>query len=91
MIKKEIAKLANPKIAEHSQRFFKTGKGEYGYGDIFVGVRVPELRKLAKKYIDLSLTEAKKLIKSKIHEERLTGLLILMNKYQKSKDEAEKK
>jgi len=89
-IKKELATLANPKIAEHSQRFFKTGKGEYGYGDVFIGVRVPELRKLAKKYIDLNYTETKKLIKSKIHEERLTGLLILMNKYQKSNNEAEK-
>ena len=89
-IKKEMAKMANSKIAEHSQRCFKTAKGEYGYGDIFIGIRVPELRKLAKNYIDLSLIETKKLIKSKIHEERLTGLLILMNKYQKSKDEAEK-
>ena len=89
-IKKELAALANPKIAEHSQRFFKTGKGEYGYGDVFIGIRVPELRKLAKKYIDLNFTETKKLIKSKVHEERLTGLLILMNKYQKSKDEAKK-
>lgn len=89
-VKKELASLANSEIAEHSQRFFKTGKGEYGYGDVFIGVRVPELRKLAKKHIDLSFADTKKLIKSKIHEERLTGLLILMNKYQKSKDEAEK-
>jgi len=90
LITKEMRKLANPKIAEHSQRFFKTAKGEYGHGDIFIGIRVPELRKLAKKYVDLSIIDLKKLIKSKFHEERLTGLLILVNKYQSAKEESER-
>ncbi len=90
LITKEMRKLANSKIAEHSQRFFKTAKGEYGEGDVFIGIRVPELRKLAKKYIELSITDLKKLVKSKIHEERLTGLLILVNKYKSAKVEQER-
>ena len=89
-IQKEMKRLANAKYASHSQRFFKTGKGEYGYGDVFIGIRVPEIRKLAKKYIDLSVVEVKKLIKSKIHEERLVGLLILLNQYKRAKEDAEK-
>jgi 3-methyladenine DNA glycosylase AlkD len=90
LIQKELKTLANPKIAEHSQRFFKTGKGEYGFGDVFIGVRVPELRILAKKYINLGFSDVKKLIKSKIHEERLTGLLILVYKYKSTKEDIEK-
>ncbi len=89
-IQQELSKLANPAIAEHSQRFFKTAKGEYGYGDVFIGIRVPELRKLAKKYVDLGFPDVEKLIKSKIHEERLTGLIILVNKYKAAKDENER-
>ena len=61
--------------------FFKTGKGEYGEGDVFIGVIVPDIRQIAKKYIDLPLTEVKKIIKSKIHEERLLSLIILVEKY----------
>ncbi len=89
-IQKEMGKLANSEIAEHSQRFFKTDKGEYGYGDIFIGIRVPVLRTLAKKYSDLGFSDIKNLIKSKIHEERLTGLLILVNKYKSTKEESER-
>ena len=91
LITKEMAKLANPKIAEHSQRFFKTAKGQYGYGDKFIGIRVPQLRKLAKKYVDLRITDITKLIKSKIHEERLVGLLILVYKFKSTKADSDKK
>lgn len=89
-IKKELAKLANREYAQHSQRFFKTGKGEYGYGDVFIGIRIPDLRKLAKMYADLGFSDVGKLVKSKIHEERLVGLLILVNKYKMADKEADK-
>ncbi len=68
LLRAELKKLANPKIAKNSQRFFKTGKGDYGYGDIFIGVKMPEIRMLAKKHIELGFTDIKELIKSKIHE-----------------------
>ena len=83
----EIQALANKEIAKHSLRFFKTSKGEYGYGDVFLGVRTPQIRLIAKKYIDISTTDMKTIIKSKYHEERLLGLIILVNKYSKAKDE----
>ena len=86
----EIRALANKERANHSKRFFKTGKGEYGYGDIFLGVRVPKIRLIAKKNIGISITDMKTLIKSKYHEERLLGLIILVNKYSKSKDEKDR-
>jgi len=86
----EIRALANKERANHSKKFFKTGKGEYGYGDIFLGVRVPKIRLIAKKNIDISITDMKILIKSKYHEERLLGLIILVNKYSKSKDEKDR-
>ena len=86
----EIQALANKEIAKHSLRFFKTAKGEYGHGDIFLGVRTPQIRLIAKKHIGISTTEMKTLIKSKYHEERLLGLIILVNKYSKAKDEKSK-
>ena len=83
----EIRALADKERAVNSKKFFKTGKGEYGYGDIFLGVRTPQIRSIAKKNISISTTEMKTLIKSKYHEERLLGLIILANKYSKDKDE----
>ena len=82
-LKKELQKLSNPKQAKLLQRFFKTGKGQYGEGDIFLGIKVPVQRKTAKKY-KLSLNEIQKLLNSKIHEHRLIGLFILIDKYKKS-------
>ena len=81
-----MRKLANNKIAEHSQIFFKTGKGQYGEGDIFLGIRVPVLRKIAKKFRRISLVEVSKLMESKFHEERLLSILMLVNLF-KSGDE----
>ena len=72
--------LADPAIAEHSQRFFKTGKGEYGEGDQFLGIRVPVLRKNVKIYQTTALQEVQKLLKSSFHEERLFALLLLVHK-----------
>ncbi len=81
--------LANSTIAEHSQRFFKTGKGQYGEGDRFLGIRVPVLRTQAKKCQDLSLKEVRSLMKSVFHEERLCALLILVLNFTKG-DEKER-
>jgi len=83
----EIQALANKAIAQHSLRFFKTAKGEYGHGDIFLGVRTPQIRLIAKKHIGISTADMTTLIKSKYHEERLLGLIILVNKYSKAKED----
>jgi len=79
IIHNDLILLANKEIAEHSQRFFKTGKGEYGESDIFLGIRVPVLRKLVNKYRGISLEEVSKLLHSKFHEERLLAVLILVH------------
>src|SRR3990167_11093175 len=81
-LKRELKAKASPKKAKVLKRFFKTGKGEYGQGDVFLGVVVPEIRKTAKKYNTLKLKDAVKLLHSKIHEERLAALLILVEKFQ---------
>jgi len=80
--KKELKNKADPKRAKITQRFFKTSPGEYGEGDVFLGIAVPEIRKLVKKYSDLKIKEIIRLLHSKIHEERLTALLIMVNKFQ---------
>jgi len=85
-IKKELQVLADPQTAQHSQRFFKTGKGEYGEGDIFLGIRVPVIRQLAKKHQQLPLDKIKSLLQSKFHEQRLLALIMLVNLYKKSDD-----
>ena len=79
-IKKDLEKLTNKEKAEIFQRFFKTKKGEYGEGDIFLGISVSEQRNVANKYLNLSLSELQELLNSKIHEHRLTALLILIQK-----------
>ena len=89
-IRKRLKTLGSREIATSSQRFFKTGPGEYGEGDIFIGVRVPVLRKLIKDYLDLPIEEIKLLLQSAIHEERLFALLLLVRISSKA-DEAEKK
>ncbi len=88
-IKSEINSLANPKKAASLQKYFKTGKGEYGEGDIFLGLTVPISRKIALNYPNLSLNEIKDLLKSKIHEHRLIALFILVDKFKKSKEKKE--
>jgi len=83
-IQNELKQLSNKEIAEHSQRFFKTEKGQYGEGDIFLGIRVPVLRKTAKKYHGISIDECSELLKSKFHEERLLSLLMLVAIFNKA-------
>ena len=83
-IQKDLRKLADAEKAKILQRFFKTGKGEYGEGDIFLGIVVPNQRKVANKHKDLSLKDIFVLLNSKIHEHRLTSLFILVNKYKRA-------
>ena len=89
-IRKRLKALGSKEIAVTSQRFFKTGPGEYGEGDKFIGVRVPVLRKLIKDYLDLPTKEIKLLLQSPIHEERLFALLLLVRIASKA-DEAKQK
>ena len=80
-IQRELESLGDASRVAILQRFFKTGPGEYGAGDRFRGIRVPILRGLAKKYQDLSLAEAGRLLQSAFHEDRLLALLILIHQY----------
>lgn len=82
--RKDLRAVADKNKARILARFFKTGKGEYGEGDVFLGVVVPKQRKIARKFAGLPLKEIQKLLKSKIHEERLLGLIIIVNQYRKS-------
>lgn len=82
----EIKSQKNDVNAKNLQRFFKTGKGQYGEGDIFLGIKVPVQRKIVKKYWKyIALKDIQELLNSKIHEERLIALLILVEAYKKSK------
>jgi 3-methyladenine DNA glycosylase AlkD len=93
-LEKAIQEKASPAKAKILSGFFKTGKGEYGEGDIFLGIVVPEQRKIAKEFSDITLEEIQELLSSKIHEKRMIGLFILIKKYEiatKQKDEETKK
>jgi 3-methyladenine DNA glycosylase AlkD len=90
-IQKELKRLGNEEYAARLQNYFKTGKGEYGDGDRFLGVRVSVLRKIAKKYRKISIDEVSELIKSQFHEERLFSLLMLVDLFKKANDKDKKK
>lgn len=81
---KDLQCLKNKEKAKILSWYFKTGKGEYGEGDIFLGITVPVQRQVAAKYNGQTLYEIAKLFKSKIHEYRLTAIFILVNKYKKA-------
>lgn len=85
-VRKELQSLANPEKAAILQRFFKTGPGQYGEGDVFLGVVVPQSRRVAKKFGQLPLQEVRELLYSIVHEERLVALLILAQKYGSASD-----
>ena len=89
-IHNRLKKLGDKRHAAVSQRFFKTGPGEYGEGDVFIGIRVPVLRKLAAEYSDLPVEEMVSLLRSGIHEERLLALLLLVRAFSKG-DEVTRK
>jgi 3-methyladenine DNA glycosylase AlkD len=82
-ISKELRTLASPETAANLQRFFKTGLGQYGEGDLFLGIKVPPLRALAKRHTDADLTTVAALLDSPYHEERMLALLLLMQFYQR--------
>ena len=77
-IRERLQQLGDKKRAKNSARYFKTGLGEYGEGDIFLGIRVPQIRKLANEYRDIPLKAIETLLGSPIHEERLLALLIIV-------------
>lgn len=90
-IKKEMRAVASKERAMVSMRFFKTGKGQYGEGDVFLGLTVPDTRNLLKKYRDISHEDVLQLLHSKIHEERMLALLILVDQFAKSDEKTQKK
>lgn len=85
-IQKEIRSHKNVERLEMLQQFFQTGKGQYGEGDIFLGLTVPLCRKISKKYVHLSREDVLFLLQSKYHEERLIALFLLIREYEKTKD-----
>lgn len=80
----ELARYASVQNAMILQRFFKTGPGQYGEGDIFIGTKMGPVRAVAKQYKDLDIKELKKLLTSKIHEHRMTSLIIAVDQYKKA-------
>lgn len=90
-IQEALAVLSIPEKAEFFPRFFKTGKGEYGEGDLFLGVTVPDQRSVAKEYYSkIDLKDLSVILSSKYHEHRLTALFMLISKFEKTKDKAAK-
>lgn len=90
-IQNELKKLADPKKATGLARFFKTGKGEYGAGDKFIGVIVPNVRKVVGKFWrEIDLKNVEQLLHSPIHEERQAALFILVKRFKKMPDERDK-
>lgn len=85
-IQKELRRNSNRKDAVVLLRFFKTGEGEYGDGDRFIGVRMPKIRQIAKKHLSVSLAELSDLIQSPVHEDRMCALVILSEKQKREKE-----
>lgn len=90
-LKKQLKSFSSPAKAKASAWFFKTGPGQYGEGDVFIGVTVPEIRKTIKVFSTLSLSDTQKLLHSKEHEFRLAALLILVKKFEKGDEKLKKK
>lgn len=86
-----LRSMAMPKRAKNNARYFKTGKGQYGYGDKFLGVSVPDARKVSHEFADLSLKNIQTLLLSQFHEERLVALFILVSQFVKGNERHKKK
>lgn len=80
-ITEHLQRLANLQIAEQSKKFFKIAKGQYGYGDIFLGIKVPVIRQVVKQYRNAPLSVAEELLPSKYHEIRLFALLLMVERF----------
>ena len=91
LLKKALRSYASPARKKTNEWFFKTGKGQYGYGDKFMGVSDPDSRKVARQFATMPLTEVKKLLQSTIHEERATALKILVRKFEVGDERTKKK
>lgn len=89
-IQESLRQYASPERKRNVERFFKTGKGQYGEGDQFIGVSNPDVRKVAREHKDISLDEIELLLHSSIHEDRLCALVILVNQNKKANPEAQK-
>ncbi len=83
-VKSDLAKVASDEYARALARFFQTGPGGYGEGDIFIGVRVPDNRKVCRAYKSLPLAEVQKLLKSRVHEHRLAAVIILNEQFRRA-------
>lgn len=90
-LRKDVRSFQKPKKAKVLQRFFKTGPGEYGEGDVFLGLVTEETRSVAKKYLSLPLPDISKLFASKIHEERVVAVMILCRQFRVADSEGKKK
>jgi 3-methyladenine DNA glycosylase AlkD len=86
----DVKVLADPERAAHSQKFFRTGPGQYGAGDQFLGIRVPQIREVAARYRDLDLEEVEQLLGSPFHEMRLLALVILVGQFKKCEPAGQK-
>jgi 3-methyladenine DNA glycosylase AlkD len=86
-VRRALRADAHPDRAAGATRFFKCGPGEYGEGDVFIGVTVPSQRAIARRFTDLPLADADKLLTSRVHEERSTALFILVNQFTRARDE----
>jgi 3-methyladenine DNA glycosylase AlkD len=84
-VREELAAVASRDDSKFLSGFFKTGPSQYGEGDVFIGVRVPDTRAIARRYRDLPLEEIYELLESEIHEHRLAGLVVLTERYKRAK------
>lgn len=89
-IQEELAQAADPQRAKTSANYFKTGPGQYGEGDIFLGVTVPEQRRIAHRHLDISLNQLQELLRSPVHEHRFTALEILVAQFERSPEMRER-
>ncbi len=90
-IQASLEELADPVRAEHSKGFFKTGPGEYGEGDVFLGLKVPDMRKVARQFKELPAGDVRRLLRSTIHEYRLTALFVLVRQFEKADERGRKR